>query len=111
MTADDGPGHRLLSDDLEVVAVEDFCRLTGLARAEVDALLRQGLLRGGYGADDRLRAISVVDLPSTGQLRAHGMSPLPGWAEALRSGTVEPDEQDCSDDAVVEGGTWTMGWS
>ena len=96
---DDHPNARQLLTGEPCVHPDEFLRGTGLTREEMAALLAAGLLVGGYDGSGALRVIFLDPLPSTGQLRALGMTPAADWILNPRAASTEVEDLDDGDEA------------
>lgn len=102
----------LLPDGPSVADPAQFLEITGFTSADLDDLLHEGLLTGGYSESGRLLGVLVDELPSEEELRAFGLSPNPGFAEALRGSTTEISvENEAEDPDHGDRSRGTMGWA
>lgn len=76
---------RLLRGDF-VLPVDEFVRRAGLGRHDLQTLLAEGLIVGGFDTAGILQAVWLDPLPSVEQLRELGMVPSPGYPDSLREG-------------------------
>jgi hypothetical protein len=93
-----------------LLLIEDFCSSTGLGRATVETLLREGRLEGGV-FDESGGVVGLFDdaLPPGERLRSLGLTVSPHYAPDNLRSYEDPDVDE--DDDGAAGPTWTMSWA
>ena len=87
---------------------DDLARATGVAHADLESLVRAGLLEGTFYLDGRFAGMFDDVLPSAEKLVALGLVVRGDYdPKVLRS---NEDDEDDDDQSEGQGPSWTMSW-